>query len=401
MAAEITVRQVMQPEPITVPPDTPIRDVLRMMNRNRIGAILVVRENGQLVGIFTERDLLKRVITAIPGWRDYPVSDWMTADPYTISADVGWDDAVGMMTKLRVRHLPVIQSGQLIGLISSRALMNRRADFLDQRVEDRTRELRRVNEELLARDAETAYNLRAAGQFQHKLLLPHAPPDWPELDWGIHYAPLDHLGGDYYDFATPDPDHLGILIADASGHSIPAAMVAIMTRIAFADIANTTTNPGDVLGAMNHRLLGLAGERFVTAFYGILNRKTRIFRFATAGHPAPLLLDAKSNEVRPLFAQGFLLGVMPEEVYYDRKIEVNPGDRLVFYTDGVTEARNAIGEQFETERLVQCLKNHGQARSSEVVEKILNCQRTFCDGYPISDDLTLLTVGIGASGLAN
>ncbi|MBX3401200.1 MAG: SpoIIE family protein phosphatase [Gemmataceae bacterium] len=387
----------MQPEPITVPPDAPIRDVLRTMNRNRIGAVLVVRDDGKLVGIFTERDLLKRVITAIPGWREYPVSDWMTADPYTISADVGWDDAVGMMTKLRVRHLPVVQGGKLLGLISSRALMNRRAEFLDLRVEERTRELKRVNEELLARDAETAYNMRAAGQFQNLLLLPHAPPDWPELDWGIHFEPVDHLGGDYYDFATPDADHLGILIADASGHSIPAAMVAIMARIAFADVAPTTTNPGDVLGAMNHRLQGLAGERFVTAFYGVLNRRTRVLRYATAGHPPPLLLHGETGEVRPLSAQGFLLGVMPDEIYYEKQVEVQSGDRIVFYTDGVTEARNAIGEQFETERLVQCLTNHGRKRSADVLEHMRACQRAFCDGHPYSDDVTLLTVGIGAA----
>ncbi len=397
MSAELTVRQVMQPEPITVPPDAPIRDVLRTMNRNRIGAVLVVRDEGKLVGIFTERDLLKRVITAIPGWREYPVSDWMTADPYTISADVGWDDAVGMMTKLRVRHLPVVQNGKLLGLISSRALMNRRTEFLDQRVEERTRELKRVNEELLARDAETAYNMRAAGQFQTLLLLPHAPPDWPELDWGIHFEPVDHLGGDYYDFATPDADHLGILIADASGHSIPAAMVAIMARIAFADVAPTTTNPGEVLGAMNHRLQGLAGERFVTAFYGVLNRKTRVLRYATAGHPPPLLLRGDSGEVRPLSAQGFLLGVMPDEVYYEKQVEVKSGDRIVFYTDGVTEARNAIGEQFETDRLIRCLANHGRKRSADVLEHLRSCQRAFCDGHPYSDDVTLVTVGIGAA----
>ncbi len=397
MSAELTVRQVMQPEPIMVAPDTPIRDVMRTMNRNRIGAVLVVRAEGKLVGIFTERDLLKRVITAIPGWREYPVSDWMTADPYTIAADIGWDDAVGMMTKLRVRHLPVIHNGKLIGLISSRALMNRRTEFLDQKVEERTRELRRVNEELQVRDAETAFNMRAAGQFQNLLLLPHAPPDWPDLDWGIHYVPVDHLGGDYYDFSTPDEDHLGILIADASGHSIPAAMVAIMTRIAFSDIANKTTNPGEVLGVMNHRLQGLSGERFVTAFYGILNRKNRIFRFATAGHPPPLLLSGADQTVRTLSAQGFLLGVMPDEVYIEKQIEISAGDRLVFYTDGVTEARNPIGEQFETERLIQCLKNHGNERSSVVLNKIIECQKGFCDGYPFADDITLLTVGFGKS----
>ncbi|QEL14699.1 PP2C family protein-serine/threonine phosphatase [Limnoglobus roseus] len=395
MASELTVRQVMQPEPIVVAPDCPVRDVLRVMNRNRIGAVLVVRNETKLVGIFTERDLLKRVITAIPGWRDYPVSDWMTADPYTINGDVGWDEAVGMMTKFRVRHLPVLQGGKLVGLISSRALMNRRTEVLDQRVDERTRELKLVNDELLAKDAETAFNLRAAGQMQKLFLLPHAPPHWPELDWGINYAPLDHLGGDYYDFATPDADHLGILIADASGHSIPAAMVAVMARTAFAEVAHQTIKPGEVLGAMNHRLQDLAGERFVTAFYGILNRRTRAFRYASAGHPPPLLVRGDSREVRPLAAQGFLLGVMPDEIYNEKQIEVRPGDRLCFYTDGVTEARDPIGEMFGTERLIGCLTNHGHEKSASVLDHIMACQQHFCDGYPYTDDVTLLTVGVG------
>jgi serine phosphatase RsbU (regulator of sigma subunit) len=394
MPVELTVRQVMQPEPISVAPDAPVRDVLRLMNRSRVGAVLVVKADAKLVGIFTERDLLKRVITAIPGWREYPVSDWMTADPYTIAPDVGWDAAVGMMTKLRVRHLPVIEDDKLVGLISSRALMNRRTEFLDQRVEERTRELKQVNDELMARDAETAYNLRAAGQFQNLLLLPHAPPDWPELDWGVHFAPLDHLGGDYYDFATPDPDHLGILIADASGHSIPAAMVAIMTRIAFADVAAKTVNPSEVLGAMNHRLQALSGERFVSAFYGVLNRKTRVLRYSSAGHPPPLLLRGDTKEVKQLSAQGFLLGVMPDEVYFDKQVEVRPRDRICFYTDGVTEARDPIGELFGTDRLVGCLTNHGHEKSCLVLDHMLGCQKTFCDGYPYTDDVTILTVGV-------
>lgn len=394
MTAELTVRQVMQPEPVFVPPDCPIKEAMRVMNRNRIGAVLVVRNEGKLIGIFTERDLLKRVLTAIPGWRDYPVSDWMTADPYTVGPQVGWDEAVGMMTKLRVRHLPVIENGQLVGLISSRALMNRRTEFLDRRVEERTRELKALNEEFLAKDAETTYNMRAAAQLQNKLFLPHSPPDWPELEWGVYFLPLDQLGGDYYDFAAPDADHLGILIADASGHSIPATMVAIMTRVAFASVANSTLQPGQVLGTINHQLQGLAGERFVTAFYGILNRKTRIFRYASAGHPQPLLLRGDTKEVRPLSAQGFLLGVMPDEVYNEKHVELRPGDQLCFYTDGITEARNPRGELFGTERLIDCLTSHTHTRATALVDHVRATLKAFCDGYPYTDDVTMVTLGM-------
>src|SRR5204862_335794 len=94
--------------------------------------------------------------------------------------------------------------------------------------------------ELLSRDTELRLNLRSAGRLQTKLMLPKAPPDWPELTWAVHYAPLDHLGGDYYDYAQPAPDQLGLLIADASGHSIAAAMVASMTHLQTCSTASST-----------------------------------------------------------------------------------------------------------------------------------------------------------------
>lgn len=391
---ELTVRQVMQPDPVAVPPDCPVREVMRLMNRHRIGGVLVVHDDGRLAGIFTERDLLRRVVSAVPGWRDNAISDWMTPDPYTVAPDVGWDEAVGMMTRLRVRHLPVIDAGRVIGIISTRGLMARRTEYLNQQVEARTRELRRVNDELLARDSEIVYNLRSAGRLQTRLLLPKAPPGWPELEWALHFAPLDHLGGDYYDFATPDPDHLGFLIADASGHSIPAAMVAVMARIAFAEVANTTVRPGEVLTAMNGRLQGLTEERFVTAFYGVLDRRTRVLRFASAGHPYPVLVDGDTGAVRPLTAQGFLLGIMPDEVYAEREVVMKPGDRVAFYTDGLVEARNEIGEMFGTDRLTGCLRAHGRDGPADVVRDILACQRGFCGTSPPIDDCTLAVAGL-------
>src|SRR5262245_50372357 len=221
----LTVRQVMQADPVTVAPEQSVREALGLMNRFRVGAVIVAGPDRVLAGIFTERDLLRRVAEAEPGWRDHPVSEWMTVDPYIINPDVGWEEAVGLMDRLRVRHLPVIEDRKVIGIVSTRLLMGWRGQFLSREVEERTRALRAANDELLARDAELRLNLRAAGRLQTRLFLPQERPDWPDLHWGLHFAPLDHLGGDYYDFARPDPNHLGILIADASGHSIAAAMV--------------------------------------------------------------------------------------------------------------------------------------------------------------------------------
>ncbi len=254
----------------------------------------------------------------------------------------------------------------------------------------RTSELRRANDELLARDAEQTYNLRAAGRFQNRVLLPNNPPEWPELRWGVHYAPFNHLGGDYYDVAHPDSDHLGFLIADASGHSIAAAMVAIMSRTAFTEVAGTTTSPGAVLTAMNNRLQGLADERFVTAFYAVLNRRTGLLTYANAGHPYPLRRVAATGRVEALGAQGFMLGIMPQEQYREKAVQLAPGDQLCFYTDGLIEARNEIGETFGTERLTGCILTHGSEPAERLAEDILACLRRFSGSQRLTDDLTLV-----------
>jgi serine phosphatase RsbU (regulator of sigma subunit) len=387
---QLNVRHVMQPTPVTVPPECPIREALDAMNRLRIGAIIVADERGGLLGIFSERDLLRRIADADPGWRALPISEWMTTRPHTIGPDVSWEDAVAMMSQLRVRHLPVIEDRRVIGIVSTRQLMGLRAEELHRLVEDRTRELKRAMDEVMGRDAELRYNLRAAGRLQTRMLLPNAPPDWPELKWGVHYAPLDHLGGDYYDLAHPDPEHLGLLIADASGHSIAAAMVAIMSRTAFGRVCNSTKSPGEVLAEMNARLQGLADDRFVTAFYGVLNRRTRLFTYANAGHPYPYRFVARNGSVEEIRAQGFMLGIIPEEQYRERTIQLEPGDRLCFYTDGLVEARNTQGEGYGTDRLQDALRAHGTSSAGPLTDQLLGAQHTFREGHPLSDDMTLV-----------
>jgi serine phosphatase RsbU (regulator of sigma subunit) len=395
MSGALTVREVMQPNPASVAPGCPVGETLALMNERHIGSVLVT-DAGALVGIFTERDLLRRVAGAPADWLARPVAEWMTPNPHTVSPDGSWDEVAALMVRARVRRLPVVADGRVVGIVTAGDLMSRRAEYLNRKLEDGTRDVRRALDELMARDAELTYNLRAAGRLQRRVLLPHAPPPWDELAWGVHYAPLDHLGGDYYDVALPDPDHLGLLVADASGHSIAAALVAILSRFAFAEVSGTAS-PGEVLSAMNDRLQDLADGRFVTAFYGVLNRRTRAFVYANAGHPYPLRFVAGTGAVEPLAAPGFMLGVVPGERYRDRTVALEPGDRLCFYTDGVVEARNALGEGYGTERLERALAAHGRAGANELTARLLADHTAFRGGHPLNDDVTLVVAELRAS----
>lgn len=394
MIDRLTVREIMEPTPVSVPPTASLGSVLTLMNSRRVGSVLVLREDGRLAGIFTERDLLRRVADAPAGWQALPVGAWMTTDPYVISPGVSWEDAVARMDKLRVRHLPVIESGEMVGLVSTRRLMTARAERLRTEVDRRTAELRAANDELLARDQELMHSLRSAGRLQAKVLLPAAPPEWPEVRLVAHFAPLSHLGGDYYDFATPGPDRLGVLIADASGHSIPAALVAIMARFAFVEEADFTDHPGEVLGAMNQRLLELAEERFVTACYAVFDRIASTLTYASAGHPAPLHYRTATGAVSMLEARGFMLGIVPEERFVERMVELAPGDRVVFYTDGLIEARNEIGEMFGTERLSAALTEHGRLPAPDLLKALLGSQRAFSGTTRPADDLTAVVLEV-------
>lgn len=393
LPTDLTVRRLMSPDPARVSPDQPVQAAVELMNARRFGAVLVA-EGDRLLGIFTERDFLRRSTSGPNNVKTTPIREWMSPYPYTIHPDAGWEEAVAAMERLRVRHLPVVEDGKVVGIVTTRQLVAHRADHLNQIVAERTSDLKHANDALLARDAELTHYMNAAAKLQKRLVLPQAPPDWPEVAWGVNYAPLDPLGGDLYGFARPDDDHLGVLIADASGHGIPAAMVAILARLAFAEACRKTVRPGEVLAAMNGRLQGMTDERFVTAFYAVLNRKTRQLVYANAGHPFPLWYSAAQKSCVELPARGFLLGVMPDEVYVERTVDLEPGDRLCLFTDGVTDCRDDRGETLGHQRLVEILQANATRPAADVTNGIVEEIKRFCGATKPTDDMTLVVAEI-------
>jgi len=224
-------------------------------------------------------------------------------------------------------------------------------------------------------------------------LLPKELPKIPGFDLAAHYQTSQWAGGDYYDFFPLPEGRWGILIADVSGHGTPAAvMMAITHSIAHA-YPGVPDPPGKVLGFVNDRLAGhytTDNESFVTAFYGIYDSKTRELTYACAGHNPPRLKRCVDGSVISLDGVGGLpLGILATGPYPEKTVQFVPGDQVVFYTDGITEANDPEGHMFGMERLDEVLENC-YLDAAGLANEVLVALERFTAGQPAADDRTLL-----------
>jgi serine phosphatase RsbU (regulator of sigma subunit) len=171
-------------------------------------------------------------------------------------------------------------------------------------------------------------------------------------------------------------------------------MMAIMARAAFATTARRLTSPAAVLADINRNMHGLTGEHFVTAFYGLFDRYSRRLTYANAGQPYPFLYRASEKSCQTLSAHGLMLGIMEEADYEEKSVQLEPGDRLLMYTDGVVDCVNEQGEHFGVQRLEQCLIESATESARSLAQGIADRLRAFRGTRPATDDITLVTAGI-------
>jgi serine phosphatase RsbU (regulator of sigma subunit) len=183
---------------------------------------------------------------------------------------------------------------------------------------------------------------------------------------------MSAVAGDFYDFLTFERNHLGILIADVTGHGVPAALIASMLKVAFASQAAHADDPARVLAGLNKALCGKFEDHFVTAAYLYADLDAKLLRYAGAGHP-PLLFKNRSNgEARSLEHNGLFLGMFPEAEYSSIEIPLKPGDRFLLYTDGLPESKNASSEEFGIPRCLKILDTHATLSAGAMADRILN-----------------------------
>ncbi len=228
-------------------------------------------------------------------------------------------------------------------------------------------------------------------------LLPECCPLIPGWEFSAFYQPARQVGGDYYDFfELPDtPGRWGMVIADVADKGVPAALFMALSRSIIRTKAMTPelTSPAQVLERANRLLIKDSRARlFLTAIYAILDAPTGRLTYTFAGHNRPLWLHAATGQCDELPGQGTVLGIFEKIDLTDQTVHLAPGDLVVFYTDGVTEAMNAAEELFGDERLQAIITANPLANAEEMIEAIVQAVRTFSADAPPSDDVTLFVV---------
>lgn len=225
-------------------------------------------------------------------------------------------------------------------------------------------------------------------------LLPISIPQQPGYEVAGAWQPANTVGGDYYDVLGFDEATLGLCIADVAGKGLPAALLMSNLQAGVRGLASSSLPP-DVLCTRLNSLVchNTGGDRFITLFYAQLDGPGRRLSYTNAGHNAPVLLHRDGSYER-LQAGGAVLGILPVQKFAIGTAQLAPGDRVVFFTDGVTESCDEGGDEFGEARLLQLLQEHRAASASQLLERILATVCEFSRGH-WQDDATLLVLAVG------
>jgi len=224
-------------------------------------------------------------------------------------------------------------------------------------------------------------------------LLPISIPQQPGYEIAGAWQPVQTVGGDYYDILVFDEATLGLCIADVAGKGLPAALLMSNLQAGVRGLASTSLPPDGLCTRLNSLVChNTGGERFITFFYAQLDGPGRRLSYTNAGHNAPVLLHRDGSYER-LQAGGGVLGVLPDQKFTVGEAQLAPGDRVVFFTDGVTESSDDGGNEFGEARLLQLLQEHRAASASQLQERILASVGEFSRGH-WRDDATLLVLAV-------
>jgi sigma-B regulation protein RsbU (phosphoserine phosphatase) len=225
-------------------------------------------------------------------------------------------------------------------------------------------------------------------------LSPKVLPDNDHLQLAAHSEPSRTVGGDFYDCLPINEHRFGLVIADACGKGVPAAMLISQIQAIVKNEAGHGSSIRRTMINLNHHVMRhTSAKNFATLVYGIFDRRTGIFEFANAGHFYPILAR-KDGRVEYLKTTGPALGVLAETDYQIETVKCRTGDCLLFYTDGVTETMNGAGEEFGEQRLQETLLRHRGCGAQDIIQAIVAALKSYCSLEHAQDDRTLMVLKV-------
>jgi sigma-B regulation protein RsbU (phosphoserine phosphatase) len=254
--------------------------------------------------------------------------------------------------------------------------------------------LREAREQLARQLLSIHREMEMARQIQLSIL-PRETPKIKGLDIAARYVPMGSVAGDFYDFIVVDEQHVGVLIADVTGHGLPAALIASMLQVALSAQFAHAYEPGRVLAGLNRALCGKFTQHFVTAAHLFVDMEKNTLSYAAAGHPPLLLWHASTGSASEVCENGMLLGHFSEATYPVVQMPVESGDRAILYTDGVLETKNPAEEEFGLDHFKRFLESNPGLRADLFADSLLDELYRWSGhskGEEQQDDITLLVI---------
>ena len=268
-------------------------------------------------------------------------------------------------------------------------------ESLEQMVAKRTEELNEANKVLSQRNEQMKRELEMAERVQRSIIPDEMDfPKRKELTFGSNYSSMESIGGDLYDVIRVGRNAYGMLMVDVSGHGVPAALITTMAKVSFNSHTSWNIPTGKTCKSVNEEIYRFIGdlEHYLTAYYGILNLEDGYFSFTNAGHHPAILYRTDTGKIESLDTIGFFIGAFEDVEYGTGRVEINPGDRLLLFTDGIIEARNENNEFYSYERLYDFIIHNSDLPTKEFVDKLINNVKEYCGNQPQDDDRAILCI---------
>ncbi len=302
-----------------------------------------------------------------------------------------------------LRSVLLRQPRLLYGMVQELSSRLRKADMqmiadLQRKNIDLTQAYRELQEAqaALVEKERLECELELARELQQSIL-PHEFPDLKEFSFAARSRPARQVGGDFYDVIPLSRGRVGLIMADVSDKGMSAALYMALTRSLIHAEAKRSSSPRKVLLSVHRLLLDMSqADMFVTVFYGVLDPAQSNLRYARAGHDRPLLFSPTTNEWRFLTGKGTALGFVEEVSLEEVDVDLRPGDLLIFYTDGITDANSPAGEFFGSERLRETVCAAGGLGANDMCDHIFEHVDQFQTGAVQHDDMALLVVKANA-----